>query len=949
MSKASGPCAELRAQRLIAATPSFNTNNPLSSSQNPIENQEQNVINENRNVINDNSNVNETIQKLINEASSYARTFDRFVSFPCNDENILLFESSMSDFIKFLQESNNQLPGPIHPSVTYYRKRKQKRDVISNGTYRQSSNPQRSSQRQRKKRNEKYQYDLIQWQYANQRRKVAQSLLKSKKPVRLLVDMSIVEQHFRDIYENLNDNVRESYESSEIPSEPTVLDVDDIILAVKKISIDTSPGPDKIIMRTIRQTKCAEAILNIGKIMLKWNYVPQPFRIARTILIYKGKGAEQDLNNWRPITIFSILRRIIEKCLDKKLRMHTQFSQYQRGFVAGIAGTHINASIVDGCLKISKNNKMDCCVVMLDLAKAFDKTGHLHIKHTLEALPIPIDLKNIVTSLTSTNSTKIEVNNRSSSTIHLNCGVAQGLPLSPTIFNLCQDHILKLISDPSVAADHGFELSPELDKITALAFADDTAIIARNEDSAIALVEILQTAFLQVGMMINPLKSIAINIKQGILNPNDLVLSDNSHIHAVEENETIRYLGVNFSNGIVFDRQKFLKELESDFRNLITSPLLRGDQKLNILDQYIFPKLVYPLQTTPVDLLEQSFLESVDSLIRQGVREIVGLPADTPIPVYYSGRKVRGLGLVRVSWEASLQHINICNVLLKYQDPHLHIARDCESELQNCKTKLNITEQETVRAMRTHLRDKEFEIWSGMIQRGIGVKWYKSFPLSNQWVSNKQGLTSSEWTNAIKLSMNSMANRGTGGRSRGNRHCRHPVCNENNLIETIPHIRGVCPKSELLRNSAHNKIRTATADLFRQKGWEVHEEIHCEAITDDGGIQNRRADIIAIDRRNNKALIIDPTLRWESNDEDQDIKIDNEKKSIYQATIPYFKSKYRIDEWKVHGLWFGVRGTASPLLINFFRDNNLSKNILKDLCMIVLKDTMHIIHRHFYT
>ncbi|KAI5730354.1 hypothetical protein M8J76_012727 [Diaphorina citri] len=556
----------------------------------------------------------------------------------------------------------------------------------------------------------------------------------------------------------------------------------------------------------------------------------------------------------------------VEDCRDASgLFYILPFQKCQRGFVAGLAGTHINASIVDECLKVSKRDKKNCCIVMLDLAKAFDKVGHIHIRHTLESLPVPTDLKNLVVSLATSNSTKIEVNKKSSNSINMLCGVAQGLPLSPTVFNLCQDFILKLITDPSVAAEHGFELAPDLDNLTALAFADDTAVIAKDENSAIVLVESLQSAFTEVGMVINPTKSVAINVRQGKLHSESLSLADGSTIRSISENENIRYLGINFSNGIVFDKKQFLIELESDFRNLVTSPLLRGDQKINILDQYIFPKLVYPLQTTPVDILEHNFLDSVDSIIRQGVREIIGLPADTPIPVYYARRNFRGLGIVRVTWEASLQHLNICQTLLKTPDPHLHVARDCESEIQQCKTHLGITNQETVRAARTSLRDQEFVKWSGMVQRGIGIQWYKSFPLSNQWVSNKQGLTSSDWTNAIKLSMNSMANRGTGGRSRGNRLCRIPICSENNLVETIPHIRGVCPKSELLRNSVHHKIRTATADLFRQKGWEVHEEVHCEALDANGAIQNRRADIIAINRRTNTGMIIDPTLRWESN------------------------------------------------------------------------------------
>lgn len=117
-------------------------------------------------------------------------------------------------------------------------------------------------------------------------------------------------------------------------------------------------------------------------------------------------------------------------------------------------------------------------------------------------------------------------------------------------------------------------------------------------------------------MLINPKKSAAINICKGILVPENLITSDGTEIHSITSEEKIRYLGINFSNKIIFDEKEFLTSLEKDFRKLITTPMLRGDQKLNILDQYVYPKLVFPMQTTPVDLLTSTFLEKVDMVMR---------------------------------------------------------------------------------------------------------------------------------------------------------------------------------------------------------------------------------------------------------------------------------------------------------------------------------------------
>ncbi|KAJ4434935.1 hypothetical protein ANN_23507 [Periplaneta americana] len=66
-------------------------------------------------------------------------------------------------------------------------------------------------------------------------------------------------------------------------------------------------------------------------------------------------------------------------------------------------------------------------------------------------------------------------------------------------------------------------------------------------------------------------------------------------------------------------------------------------------------------------------------------------------------------------------------------------------------------------------------------------------------------------------------------------------------------------KGELLRNNRRHRVLGAIACLLRNKGWEVHEEVHC--ITEDDS--HRRADIIAISRQQQKAIIIDPTIRME--------------------------------------------------------------------------------------
>jgi len=142
---------------------------------------------------------------------------------------------------------------------------------------------------------------------------------------------------------------------------------------------------------------------------------------------------------------------------------------------------------------------------------------------------------------------------------------------------------------------HGFQLKNNLDNISVIGFADDTTIIAKDLETATILVDMARDLFFSVGLQINASKSHAIYIVNGNLTPKIITLLDSSVIPPIGVNYRIKFLGINFNDEIIFDQKEFLINLEKDFRNLVALLLLRGDQKLNILNQYIYPKLIYSL------------------------------------------------------------------------------------------------------------------------------------------------------------------------------------------------------------------------------------------------------------------------------------------------------------------------------------------------------------------
>lgn len=107
----------------------------------------------------------------------------------------------------------------------------------------------------------------------------------------------------------------------------------------------------------------------------------------------------------------------------------------------------------------------------------------------------------------------------------------------------------------------------------------------------------------KVGYQSNPDKCIAIVIKNGKLVNEHVQLNDGFIVRCLQEDETIKYLGVTFNDEIILNMAEIIKNFGKDLQNLVSTPMLRADQKLQIINQYVWPTLIYPLQCAPLHKL----------------------------------------------------------------------------------------------------------------------------------------------------------------------------------------------------------------------------------------------------------------------------------------------------------------------------------------------------------
>ena len=138
----------------------------------------------------------------------------------------------------------------------------------------------------------------------------------------------------------------------------------------------------------------------------------------------------------------------------------------------------------------------------LDLKKAFDRVWHDGLWHGLRSFGIEEKLVQIMKSLHSSASSAVLLNNNASNYFRTTVGVRQGCLLSPILFNLYLENIMR-------ETLHNFKSTISIGGpiISNLRFADDIDLMGGNNDELQELTDRLSNSAREYGMEISSEKS----------------------------------------------------------------------------------------------------------------------------------------------------------------------------------------------------------------------------------------------------------------------------------------------------------------------------------------------------------------------------------------------------------------------------------------------------------
>ncbi len=319
-------------------------------------------------------------------------------------------------------------------------------------------------------------------------------------------------------------------------------------------------------------------------LILALETMPPSLANARVTFIPKVEVPESP-GDYRPIAVSSVLTRALHKILARRMREYFEFSPLQYAFLQR-DGCLEASTLLQALFRRTHEEAKPIAMLFLDIAKAFDTVAHDTILEAARGAGAPDPLINYLANLYE--ETEVNLGTR---TTKCGRGVRQGDPLSPLLFILAMDKAVKAAC-PGIGVEIGGQ------HIDTIAYADDLVLIAQNSEELQLKLEGLCRALRGMGMSLNERKSKAITILKDrrrkclLLTPHSYFTNE-GEICAMGVLDKQRYLGLHFTwKGKI--TPKHTGHLEKMLHELTSAPL-KPYQRLDLLKNFLVPRLVYEL------------------------------------------------------------------------------------------------------------------------------------------------------------------------------------------------------------------------------------------------------------------------------------------------------------------------------------------------------------------
>src|SRR5574337_906108 len=284
------------------------------------------------------------------------------------------------------------------------------------------------------------------------------------------------------------------------PLEPDILECE-VKWALESITMNKASGGDGIPVELFQILKddVMKVLHSICQQIWKTQQWPQDWKKSVFIPIPK-KGNAKECSNYHTIALISHASKVVFKILQARLQqyMNCALPDVQTGFRKD-RGTRDQIANIRWIIDKAREFQKNIYFCFIDYAKAFDCVDHHKLWKILQETGIPDHLTCLLRNLYAGQEATVRTGHRTTDWLEIGKGVRQGCILSPCLFNLHAEDIMRNAGLED--AQPGIKIARR--NINNLRYADDTTLMAESEKELKSLLMKVKVESEKVGLKLN--------------------------------------------------------------------------------------------------------------------------------------------------------------------------------------------------------------------------------------------------------------------------------------------------------------------------------------------------------------------------------------------------------------------------------------------------------------